>query len=399
MIRRKRIGGHSPHVKRERLLNCTSGSSSSDSNSGGVASPRQHVLCIQASPNPEFAANPGNFAHFWMAFVFPLVLTLKDAGVSEADIFRAKLLVWHGNNRVLPKWSPQLVALLGGRNWSRSCASLASPALSSPAELAVRKLSFGCSTHVRMTVPLFSFRNRSFYAPVRWRSFSAAIRAQLAAVLGRGDAYSPATSLAGGRPAKVVVLLRESTSNRRVLGLDAACSRPQVACVRPGPREPLMQTASALARPGTRALIAGHGAALALLPFLPHGSRSIELDHVHNVGRARNMYVYLGAALGFDSLKVWLNDSGARFCPRRVLACTLSAGGTTVHGCSVGYTGQVLLTELMLRDVLRDAVADESTSPALVAARACSGVANDSWRGPKWWNIHSELNRPFPYVQ
>lgn len=403
LARKQKARRAAARVRKERLLNCTS---SSSGNGEKLPNPGR-ILCVEASPNPEFAANPGNFAHFWMAFMFPFVISLREAGVPGAEIFRSRLLIWHGNNAVLPKWSPQLAGLLGSTAPAR-CDSAVRRVNSSPTELAMRRSAFGCSVRVRIGVPLFSFRNRSFYHPVRWRAFAAAMRAQLAVVRARGEipapaAFAPSTRLepavdALRTPRRAVVLLREGTSNRHVLGLEAACSLPNVACVRPGPGESLVTVASVLAHPSTRALVAGHGAALALLPFLPHGSRTLELDHVSNIGRARNMYVYLGEALGFDAFKVWLNASGSRFCPRRVLACTMSAGGTTVHGCSVGYTGQVLLTASMLRHVLRDALDDQSSSAALVTARACSGVFNDSWRGRKWWNIRSELDRPFPEV-
>ena len=91
-----------PRLKKDgsdmRMLNCSS-----------RASP---ILCVQSSPNPEFAANPGNFAHFILAHLFPVVRELDRAGVH--DPFRATLLLWHGSNRVLPiRWDKTFLELLG----------------------------------------------------------------------------------------------------------------------------------------------------------------------------------------------------------------------------------------------------------------------------------------------
>ena len=376
-----------PRPRRERLLNCSHSQSQN-----------HPVVCVQASPNPEFAANPGNFAHWWMAFVFPL-LSAFNAHPSSSDksIFRSTLLIWHGNNRVLPKWAPHLEGLLGS---GAHCRSLSSPAIVGATQAAARQADYRCGMQLRLSVPLFSFRNRSFYQPVRWRAFASVLRTQLA-VLGAASGPGAAGNTRGAGAGRVVVLLREGASNRHVEGLDLACGRAAVVCVRPGAREPLIRTAAALADDTTTALLAGHGAALSLISFLPTGSRTFELDHILNIGRARNMYIYLGLALGLDSVKVWLNSTGARFCPERVLACTSAAGGTTVHGCSVGYTGQVLLSAPVLADVLRDATAPRldtvsAGSTGMAMARACSGVANDTWHGKRWWHIDTELHRPFP---
>ena len=123
---------------------------------------------------------------------------------------------------------------------------------------------------------------------------------------------------------------------------------------------------------------------------LPPGSRFAELDHIWNAARARNMYQYLAAALGLVTTKVWLNGSSARFCPQRTIACTSAFGGTTIHGCSVGYTHNVTIDAPTLTDVLR-ACALNSTS----ASRDC-GIARDMER-PKVraWDISAEMVRLF----
>ncbi len=102
------------------------------------------------------------------------------------------------------------------------------------------------------------------------------------------------------------------------------------------------------------------------------------------------MYQYLAAGLGLKATKVWTNASGARFCPRRTIACTSAMGGTTIHGCSVGYTYNVTMVPGVLRDVLRDSALGTPN-----ATRDC-GVSLDTTR-PKLrpWDIDEELVRPF----
>jgi hypothetical protein len=77
-----------------------------------------------------------------------------------------------------------------------------------------------------------------------------------------------------------------------------------------------------------------------------------------------------------------------RFCPRRTIGCTASGGGTTIHGCSVGYTNNVTVSAEVLRDVLRDAALGAPS-----ASRDC-GVANDAAR-PKHrpFDIDEEMRR------
>ena len=431
MRREARAKARGPSAKppqtQERMLHCNGSTSSSDL-----------VLCAQTSPNPEFAANPGNFAHFWLAHIVPLVTALLGAGITEADLFRSSLLLWHGQNRVLPRWKPQFLALMGGVGTCRQKVTRA--VNGSAADAALRASSYRCSVHVRVSVPAFSFRNRSFYQADKLQAFAAAMRSQRgllgALAASPSSSFTSSTSSAaapfptssssaaaaiaesGGAARglaaapRIVVLLRAGNSGRRVIGLDAACSRPHVVCVRPGANAgatSVADTASALAHPATRALIAGHGAGLALLPFLPRGARTLELDNILNIGRARNMYIYLGLALGHDSVKVWLNGTGGRFCPLRTIACTSSGGGSSVHGCSVGYMASVGLTAEAMDDVLADASEPPFAMPLasgvahengvrggrMAKARACSGVSNDTWRGRRWHDIWDELTRVY----
>ena len=391
-------------MTQERMLHCSSGRN--------VA-----ALCAATSPNPEFAANPGNFAHFWLAHIFPLVDALRTAGVADADLFSSPLLLWHGNNRVLPKWKQQFIALMGGIGTCHQ--NVTRTVNGSAADAALRASAYRCSVHVRVSVPTFSFRNRSFYKVDKLQAFAAAMRSQRgllgalasSSVLDAGGGVGSSSFSSSAAAAvegvargvlpipRTVVLLRAGNSGRRVIGLDVACSRPRVVCVRPGPSADatsVADTARALAHPATRSLIAGHGAGLALLPFLPRGARTLELDHILNIGRARSMYIYLGLALGHDSVKVWLNSTGARFCPLRTIACTPSAGGISIHGCSVGYTGSVGLPAEALKDVLADASEPPSLGVDRMAkARACSGVSNDTWRGRRWYRIGDELTRMY----
>ena len=105
------------------------------------------------------------------------------------------------------------------------------------------------------------------------------------------------------------------------------------------------------------------------------------------------MYQHLAKALGIRAIKVWLNGTGARFCPRRTIGCTDAAGGASVHGCHRGYTANVTLTPKVLREVLRDfaATAGEAASEA---ERDC-GVARDEERPKLWFRLEEEMERLF----
>jgi hypothetical protein len=382
----------------ERLLNCSSSGVSSHATT--TTTSQLPTFCVRASPNPEFASNPGNFAHFWLAHLYPLAAALQSAGVSEHRAFRSTLLLFHGRNRVLPKWSKFYSQLLsGGAAGPSQCISRGVP-IATDAE---RGATFGCTLGVRVSVATFQLINRTFYRPASVRYFARATRG---ALLGHwaNSALGKAISSAS-LPARVVVLLRDG--QRRVLGLSRACDRRgngaatrlhaiDVVCVRPGRYEPLMVAARELGEPRTRAMVGGHGAGLSLLTFLPTSGCNLgEIDHIGNGARARNMYQYLASAAGHHPFKVWLDGEGARYCPHRVIACTSAAKGTTIHGCSVGYTSNVTLTEVLLHDVLRVAGDASRMSAGWSAARECSGVARDQERGAHWWNVNSELSRPF----
>jgi len=347
----------------QRLLNCTPPTF-------------ERTVCVQASPNPEFANSPNNFAHWWMAHVYPLSAAMQASGTSEAHVFRSRLLIRHGNNRVLPKWAAHYLELLGGG----ACLSQKS--------VTERRWLASCSVVVRVSTPVFSFRNRSFYPAAPWQAFARALR--------RSPLLSgwPSVSRIHTASAHTVVLLRESGSRggRTILGLQSACAH--ATCIRPSAKAAtLSQTARTLR--AARALLAGHGAALAMLPFMEAGSKLLELDHVGNVARSRNMYQYLASALGLEPIKVWLDSNGTRYCPQRTIGCTAAGGGSTVHGCSVGYRANVTVTSPMLACLLDDAAAP-STSPRLAVARRCSGVQGDDYRGPWWWRLEDELRRPYP---
>ena len=73
------------------------------------------------------------------------------------------------------------------------------------------------------------------------------------------------------------------------------------------------------------------------------------------MGKARNFYQYLAEGLGVRSIKVWLNASGARFCPPRVNAC--GSGNLNMYRASITISATVLddvLTEVAAIGPLRD---------------------------------------------
>ena len=341
------------------------------------------VYCVQASPNPEFAANPRNFAHFWLAHVFSIA-----NGLNVERPFKSTLLLFHGHNRVLPRHASTYVDLLGAGAQCTTSSALKAVTVAQQEE---RRRFFRCDQYVQSaSVPLFAFRNRSFFSPAPWRRFALAVRSHL---------WTP-PSIRHDNLGRIVVLLRATTVKlgmRIVEGLPLACDdawassalsglRMRVDCLRLGPASTMLSS-SARALGDAVGLLAGHGSGLAMLPFLPIGSRFAELDHIHNAARARNMYQYLADALGLNTMKVWTNGSGVRFCPRRTIGCTAGHGGTSIHGCVVGYTSNVTLSPGVLREVLREV--------AIGGALRDCGIANDTFR-PKVrrpLNIDEELHR------
>ena len=394
-----------------------------------IAFERTHHIHVSASASTHCGTlwcgcrSPGNFAHWWLAHLLPLVTSLQAAGVTEP--FRGTWLIWHGRNRVLPRWAPLVTELLGGRFAGAACVQLAAPAAVGDAARAQRRRAAGCAVSVpSIATHQFAFRNRSFFAATRVRDFSKALRQ---AMLGSGLALaSPGVAAV---PLRAVVILRDDARRRCVHGLERACdarwvadamrggvaplllhkhdayhARPlEVDCIRlgGGGSQLLTRTAQVMGHPSVVALLGGHGAGLATLPFLPphasSGSRFVEFDHIANIGRARNMYQYLAHALGLPATKVWLNGSGARFCPHRTIACTAAAQGTTIHGCSVGYHANVTLREEVLAEVLRtvSVPAAAMTSPAQARWWRDCGVARDMERGERWWRLDEEIQRPF----
>ena len=327
------------------------------------------TFCVHASPNPEFANSPSNFAHWFFAHVYPMVAALTATGVPAMQIFRARILIGHGNNRVFPRWSTHYRELLGGGICHGGRAA---------------QWPAACTAEVRIATPIFSFRNRSFYPTLPWRAFAHALR--LSPMLMGHVHAEPRT--------RIVVLLREPGSDaRQIHGLERACELSSVTCLWPTRRMPLGHAGAALSDAG--ALLAGHGAALAFLPFLSSGAKFFELDSILNAARSRNMYQYLAFALGIDALKVWLDSNSTRYCPGRTIACTSAAGGTTVHGCAVGYRANMSCSWALMSSLLRDAAASPN-STQLTLARDCSGIRGDDYRGKGWWKLREEMNRVFP---
>lgn len=93
------------------------------------------------------------------------------------------------------------------------------------------------------------------------------------------------------------------------------------------------------------------------------GAALAEFDAVKNMFKARNFYQYLAEEVGVRTTKVWLNASGARFCPPRVNAC----GGGNLNM----YRGSVAIPRAVLDDVMR-----EVTAPTSAPLHDC-GVSRD----------------------
>ena len=304
------------------------------------------TLCVQASPNPEFAKNPSNFAHWLLAHVHPLVAALLAADVQPRDIFTSQLLIAHGQNRALPRWVPQFVQFFGPD------ATCTKQNLAFEANTTTDfDRSHNCARTVRISVPVYSFCRPQFWATPAWRRVGSALAAQLHQFTSLSASAAAATSMAAAAAAatagRIVVVTRPAAKERHVLGLQAACNltTPLVSCVTLSKSLPLAHVAR-LFGPGVGGIVAGHGAALANLLFAAPGARLAEIDNIRSVEFARNFYQQLATALGLRPFKVWLDGDGQRFCPPTVLGCPV--------GASPGYRSNVRVLPGVLRDVLRE---------------------------------------------
>ena len=249
------------------------------------------TICVQASPNPEYAVNPSNFAHWLLAHVQPLMAAAHAAGLDMGAVWASRLLIAHGHNRVLPIWAPQFAQLMGPGAACRRTASITFG----------RNVSMwhghGCATALEVSVPKYSFCRPKFWVQQSWKMAASAIATRLRAFAATLQEPSP---LAG----RIVVLTRGSGKRSgNVFGLEAACNLTRVNCITVGQSLPLMRVATALG-PGTAAIVAGHGAGLANLLFASPESRLAELDHIRSAEYARNFYQQLARQLGLRALPV-----------------------------------------------------------------------------------------------
>lgn len=302
------------------------------------------TLCVQASPNPEFAKNPSNFAHWLLAHVQPLVAALLTTGINPHNIFTSQLLIAHGKNRALPRWTPQYVQFFGaGATCTREVVTF------DPNATASFRLGQNCARTVRISVPAYSFCRPQFWTQSAWRRVGSALAAQLHQSTSLSASAAATAATANGR---IVVVTRPPGKERHVLGLEAACNltAPLVHCVTLAKSLPLVHVAR-LFGPGIGGIVAGHGAAIANVLFAAPGTRLAEIDNIRSVEFARNFYQQLAVALRLRPFKVWLDGDGQRFCPSTVLGCPV--------GASPGYRSHVRLLPSVLRDVLREVASGE----------------------------------------
>ena len=251
-----------------------------------------HVFCVQRQPEPRVCCES---AELCALLVGSRLLDCQRSLVERP--FKSTLLLFHGHNRVLPLHASACVDLLGA---GAQCTTSSALKAVTAAQQEERRRFFRCDQYVQSaSVPLFAFRNRSFFSPAPWRRFALAVR---------GHLWTP-PSIRHDNLGRIVVLLRATTVKlgmRIVEGLPLACDdqwassaltglRMRVDCLRLGPASTMLSS-SARALGDAVGLLAGHGSGLAMLPFLPIGSRFAELDHIHNAARARNMYQYLADA-------------------------------------------------------------------------------------------------------
>ena len=240
---------------------------------------------------------------------------------------------------------------------------------------------------VNVSVAAYSLSVRKYYVDTsRWRAFASVMKRAAAS---HGD-LSPVTG-AG----KVLVLLREGGTYRQVHGLDTACAHESVQCVRSLESMRLADLARVMEY--SKGLVASHGAGLASLIYMPTGARFAEIDSVLNINKVRMMYQYLAGALGLRTAKVWLNRTGHRLCPQRILRCRISTKALSVFGCRVGYRSNATITRAVLEDILQDVGADR-VSPHTTFARDCGLSMDTAFLDPKrrphhWQDMSQEMAR------
>ena len=365
-------------ARRELLIKCTPRKSTMTEGASSHHSTAA-TYCVKASPNPEFASQPSNYAHWLLAHLFPLlsqVLNTED----RSPIAQSRLYIAHGSNTVLPIWIPRYIELFGF-DCSRSSALLALDRLASSSvndgEFPWQGL--GCQIHLNVSVRMYAFCSRKpFWDKLALKQVARFIRERLGMHTIPFD-RSPRTLLASNSildirkslTRRVVVLLRQSKDGYRSFwGLERACEPAftdsaisrgvlsegtHVECAGFNMSTSLKEMAQMVGSPDTVALISGHGAGQANILFMPRGSTMAEFDSIKNIGRARNFYQYLAAALDVRATKVWLNVTGARFCPPRTNAC--GAGNMNMYRASVRILPDILdqvMNEVTSSGTLRD---------------------------------------------
>ena len=364
------------------------------------AVPRASTYCVRASPNPEFASQPGNYAHWLLAHLFPLVGAALAAGGDDggsAPLAGSRLYIAHGSNAVLPVWAARYAELFDVGCVRSSEAPLAeaegSGGGSGSGSITSRPWQgLGCHVELNVSVPAYSFcRRRPFWDPSLVTRVARYLRTRLgmdgppaAAAAANAEAGASTTARGGGR---IVVLVRRSRDPfRATVGLERACDPVYVSsalqrgvlpagtsmeCTSFNMSTPLVAMARAVGAPDALALLSGHGAGQANVLFMQRGRAMAEFDAIKNMGKARNFYQYLAESVGVRATKVWLNASGTRFCPPRSNAC--GAGNMNM------YRASVAILPAVLDDVLREVTA-EGGRPL----RDC-GVASDE-EGPRMFH-------------
>ena len=341
-------------VRRENVMTCT------------PRLPRNASVCVRASPNPEYASQPGNYAHWLLAHTLPLLIGAMDLPSADGDppLLGVHLHIAHGSNTLLPVWAPRYAELFEVA-CKRGAAQLAADGSSSGPWVGLR-----CDAHLNVSVAAFSFCHRPWWAPQGLQRVSAYLRTRLG--------LPPAIQDAHARH-RILVLHRRSTDGYRAFkGLERSCetgfaedaarrgvvpARTTIECTSFNMSTPLAVMARMVGAPDALALVSGHGAGLANVIYMQPGASMAEFDSVKNLGKARNFYQYLAEGIGVRSTKVWLNASGTRFCPPRANAC--GAGNLNM------YRASVTIPPLVLDQVFR-----EVTEQSGHALRDC-GIARD----------------------
>ena len=336
-----------------------------------TCSPRQPQVatttyCVQASPNPEYASQPGNYAHWLLAHLYPLVSGALGSAPVVPDLAGARLVIAHGGNAVLPVWSPRYdelfqVACVRGS----STQALVPQDGSGGGGGSNHWHGIGCRIHLNVSVPAYSYCRRSWWDSDALQRVARYLRTRLGlpTAVPRG---SPTSTTLPGVRRRIVVLHRISKDGfRGFRGLERACDpsypahairngalppHAMVECTSFNMSTPLVVMARTVGAPDTLALISGHGAGLANVLFMLPGSAMAEFDAIKNAGKARNFYQYLAVAMGVRTTKVWLNITGARFCPPRVNAC--GAGNLNMYRASVSIPPEEL--DRVMHEVSRD---------------------------------------------